>query len=119
MMIPDRALAPDAGARVIRLSMRGSHGWAVRFSTGRDRQPRPATITRIPAPSQPPGFVPGDTRPVYPPAAARSTNQMSSPSGLTRAAGTSLPPARMVLKIAALPAPATRNATRRLLSITG
>ena len=53
------------------------------------------------------------------PAAARSTNQMSSPTGLTRAAGTSLPPARIVLKIAAFSLPATRKATCRLLSITG
>src|SRR5215471_17107929 len=56
----------------------------------------------------------------YPgPAAARSTNQTSSPTGLTRAAGTSLPPARIVRKIAAFSLPATRKATRRLLSITG
>src|SRR5712691_86778 len=53
------------------------------------------------------------------PAAAASTNQMSSPTGLTRAAGAWLAPARIALKIAAFSLPVTRNATCRLLSITG
>src|SRR6266571_3026628 len=53
------------------------------------------------------------------PMAAISTNQMSSPTGLTRVAGARLAPARISLKIAAFSLPATRNATCRLLSITG
>src|SRR5262249_24823182 len=53
------------------------------------------------------------------PAAALSTNQMSSPSGLMRAAAAQLAPARIALKIGAFSLPATRNATFRLLSITG
>src|SRR6185369_2672869 len=53
------------------------------------------------------------------PVAAISTNQMSLPTGLTRAAGAWLLPARIALKIAAFSSPTTRNATCRLLSITG
>jgi len=52
-------------------------------------------------------------------AAAWSTNQMSSPTGLTREAGAARSPARIARKIAAFSRPVTKNATRRLLSITG
>jgi hypothetical protein len=54
-----------------------------------------------------------------PSAAARSTNQKSSPTGRTRAAGTWLPPARIAPRMSVFSRPATRKATRRLLSITG
>jgi hypothetical protein len=52
-------------------------------------------------------------------AAAWSTNQMSSPIGLTREAGAALSPVRIARKMAAFSRPVTKNATRRLLSITG
>ncbi len=53
------------------------------------------------------------------PAAARSRNQMSSPIGLMRAAGTWLPPARMAAAMAAFASPDTMKAACRQLSSTG
>ena len=53
------------------------------------------------------------------PAAARSTNQNSSPSGRIFAAGTSAVPDSTLSRIARLPAPATRNTTAALLSSGG